>query len=97
MIKVIGSILLILGSCGLAVDKVQEEQKKLLFVRHLREFALFLLKEIQYSGTPIPYICKDYEKRAKDNLLLFFYVLPHPLRWGIITLWIDAFRAQSIT
>lgn len=71
MVRLTGSILLMLGFCGLAFDKVKEDQRKIKRLHILRDFVVFLLKEIQYFGAPIPYICREYEKRTKGELKNF--------------------------
>ena len=71
MAKMIGIILLLAGFCGLSVEKVREEKEEIKLLLDIKEFSVFLLKEIEYSHIPIPDICKEYKTRCNGKIRAF--------------------------
>lgn len=68
MVKLLGMILLIVGFCGLSMDRVKDEKTQLKRLSHLKGFATYLLREIEYSHIPIPDICEEYLGRSEGAL-----------------------------
>ena len=71
MIKAIGIICLFVGFCGISVEKIKEEKEKIKAFKEIRNFAEYLVKEIEYSHIPIPDICKEYRSRSEDDFGVF--------------------------
>lgn len=71
MLKAVGISCLIVGFCGLSIEVVREENAKIKVLREIRNFAGYLLKEIEYSHIPIPDICREYLNRSEGKFKVF--------------------------
>ena len=71
MIKIMGIICLFFGILGISLDKIRVEKEKLVTLEEIRNFAEYLLREIEYSHIPIPDICKEYMVRTEGRLRIF--------------------------
>lgn len=67
MIKIIGILCLLVGFCGVSLEKIKEEKEQIQALEEIRNFAEYLVKEIEYSHIPIPDICKEYRSRSEGN------------------------------
>ena len=71
MIKIIGILCLLVGFCGVSIEKIKEEKEQIKALEGIRNFAEYLIKEIEYSHIPIPDICKEYRSKADGNFREF--------------------------
>ena len=71
MVKILGIVLLLAGFCGLSMEKIREEKEEIKVLLEIKEFSVFLLKEIEYSHIPIPDICKEYKMRCNGKIRAF--------------------------
>lgn len=66
MVKLIGVLLLMVGSVGFAATLCTEQRKKLLLLVQLRKMFVLIQEDIRYSGLPLPLIIEKTAKKIKE-------------------------------
>lgn len=66
MVKLLGVLLLMVGSVGFASTLCKEQRNKLLLLLQMRQMFVLIQEDIRYSGCPLPLVIEKTAKKVRE-------------------------------
>ncbi|MDR2889247.1 MAG: stage III sporulation protein AB [Lachnospiraceae bacterium] len=75
MLQLIGMILLLTGSTGMAWNYCQEQRERLRYLKYIKQMYEYLQNEIAYARSSLPEICEELSDRLPEPFAQAFAMI----------------------